>query len=313
MRTPNDLRLGLDLGGTKTEAVMIQVTASGPFRELARKRIPTEQHQGYDAIVQRARDLMIEVAHLAQVPLDQASVGVGMPGGTRQRDGTVKNSNTTCLNGRAFREDLTRALGHPICFDNDANCFALAETRFGAAREFQTGSVFGVIVGTGVGGGIVVNGHVWKGRQGIAGEWGHHTIYASPPQARSDDLRPCYCGKRGCVEVYVSGPAVEQDYARRAGVVRSMTDIVTLRKTDPHAREAFDTFLDAFARGLANVIDILDPSAIVLGGGLSNIDALYEEGTRRIAELVFNDELTTPILRPSLGDSAGVIGAALLE
>jgi fructokinase len=313
MRTSNDRRLGLDLGGTKIEAVMVQVTTPATFRELARKRIPTQQHQGYATILQRTRDLIIEVARLAHVPLDEVSVGVGMPGGTRQGDGTVKNSNTTCLNGRPFREDLTRALGRPICFDNDANCFALAETHFGAARSFQSGLVFGVILGTGVGGGIVVDGHVWKGPQGIAGEWGHHSVYASPPQAPNDDLRPCYCGKRGCVEVYASGPAVEQDYARRAGAVRSMTDIVNLRSTDPHAREAFETFLDAFARGLANVIDILDPSAIVLGGGLSKIDALYEEGRRRVAELVFNDELTTPILRPSLGDSAGVIGAALLE
>lgn len=314
MESTRDLRLGLDLGGTKIEAVLIEITdqTQEPYRQLARKRIPTEQQRGYDAIVQRARDLLFEIVHTSHVSLDDVSVGVGMPGGTRKRDGTVKNSNTTCLNGRPFREDLTRALGRPICFDNDANCFALAETRFGAARAFQSGLVFGVILGTGVGGGIVVNGHVWKGPQGIAGEWGHHTVYASPPGAQGNELRACYCGKHGCVEVYLSGPAVEQDYARRAGAMLPMTEIVNLRQTDPHAERAIETFLDAFAHGLANVIDILDPSAIVLGGGLSKIDALYEEGTRRVAELVFNDELTTPILRPSLGDSAGVIGAALL-
>jgi len=312
--TPH-LRLGVDLGGTKIESAVLELLPDTPrtYLERARLRADTEQHRGYDAIIENAKQLVIATAREASVELDDLSIGVGMPGGTR-RDGLVKNSNTTCLNGRPFRQDLVRALGRPIAFENDANCFALAETWFGAASAHRSGVVFGVIMGTGVGGGIVVDGQPWTGPMGIAGEWGHHTVYAVTPDTpeASEQLRPCYCGKRGCVEVYVSGPAVERDYARRAGVTLSMADIVARRASDPAARASCDVFFDAFARGLANVIDVLDPSAIVLGGGLSNIDSLYTEGAQRIAALVFNDELTTPILRPMLGDSAGVIGAALL-
>jgi fructokinase len=313
--TPH-LRLGVDLGGTKIESAVLELLPDAPdsYVERARRRVDTQQQLGYEAIIENAKQLVLATAREASVNVDDLSIGVGMPGGTR-RDGLVKNSNTVCLNGRPFRQDLVRALGRPIAFENDANCFALAETWFGAASAHRSGVVFGVIMGTGVGGGIVVNGQPWTGPMGIAGEWGHHTVYAVAPDAAleaSQQLRPCYCGKRGCVEVYVSGPAVERDYARRAGASLSMADIFARRASDPAARAACDVFFDAFARGLANVVDVLDPSAIVLGGGLSNIDSLYTEGVQRIAALVFNDELTTPILRPKLGDSAGVIGAALL-
>lgn len=312
--TPH-LRLGVDLGGTKIESTVLELLPDAPnsYVERARRRVDTQQQLGYEAIIENAKQLVLATAREAGADVDDLSIGVGMPGGTR-RDGLVKNSNTTCLNGRPFRQDLVRALGRPIAFENDANCFALAETWFGAASAHRSGVVFGVIMGTGVGGGIIVNGQPWTGPMGIAGEWGHHTVYAVAPDApeASQQLRPCYCGKRGCVEVYVSGPAVERDYARRAGAILPMAGIVERRASDPAARAACDVFFDAFARGLANVIDVLDPSAIVLGGGLSNIDSLYTEGVQRIAALVFNDEFTTPILRPKLGDSAGVIGAALL-
>ena len=189
--------------------------------------------------------------------------------------------------------------------NNDANCFALAETVLGAAAIYRQGVVFGVILGTGVGGGLSVRGEIWPGAQGIAGEWGHHAI-------RSDGDRTCYCGNRGCLELYASGPGVEREYQRRSGKALSLAEIAAARGVDEHAEAAIQTLLEAFARGLANVIDILDPSAIVLGGGVSNLDALYDEGARRVGELVFNDELTTPILRNTLGDSAGVLGAALI-
>jgi predicted NBD/HSP70 family sugar kinase len=291
------LAIGLDLGGTKMEA---GVFSFDPFREIARVRLPTERERGYDAVLRRAAETIDAAARAAEVDLSRVPVGVGMPGGVRRKDGFVKNSNTTCLNGRPFRQDLEALLGRPIAFDNDANCFALAEARLGAARD-KGPVVFGVILGTGVGGGLVLFDRVWSGEHGIAGEWGHHGSFGD---------RPCYCGLRGCLETYASGPAVEADYKMRSGKDLPLAEIA--RSDDPHARAAIEAFLDAFGRGLANVIDVLDPSAIVLGGGVSNLELLYDEGRARVARHVFNDELTVPILRHALGDSAGVIGAALL-
>jgi fructokinase len=298
------IAIGVDLGGTKIEAVVLR---AHPLEELARRRVATLRDEGYDAVLARTVDLVRAVALDAGTDVERMPVGVGMPGGVRRRDGLVKNSNSVCLNGRPFRDDLARALGRGIAFDNDANCFALAETELGAARAHRDGVVFGVIMGTGVGGGVVVRGRVWSGAQGIAGEWGHHGVWSGVPDARA-----CWCGQRGCLEAYASGPAVENDYARRSGSRLSLVEIAVRREADPHARIAIDTLLDSVARGLANVIDVLDPSAVVLGGGVSNLDLLYDEGAARVARLVFNDELTTPIVRHSLGDSAGVYGAALL-
>ena len=296
--------LGVDLGGTKIEAVLVRGDARV---EIARLRIPTAQEEGYDAIVARTATLVRDVLAQAGVPADEVTFGVGMPGHVARTTGLVKNSNTVCLNGRPFREDLSRAVGHPIAFENDANCFALAEALQGAGAPYRDGVVFGVIMGTGVGGGLVVRGAVWPGIQGLGGEWGHHAVWAG-----RSDARPCYCGQRGCLERYASGPAVEQDYASRSGVQRSVAEIVAGRAEDPHAAAAIDSLLDAFGRGLANLIDMLDPSAIVLGGGLSNLTLLLDEGRARVRDYVFNDELTTPIVRNTLGDSAGVLGAALV-
>ncbi len=304
--SPLPLRIGVDLGGTKTEAIVIELTDGEP-RELCRLRRATPREDGYEAIVTSTAALVREVADEVGIALADAAVGVGMPGGVERRTGHVKNSNTTCLNGRPFREDLQRALGVRAAFENDANCFALAEATFGAAREHAHGVVFGVIMGTGVGGGVVVRGRVHRGPHGIAGEWGHHAVWAGRP-----DARHCYCGERGCLEAYASGPAVEADYERRAGRRRSLSEIVGARATDEHAHAAIEELLDAFGRGLANLIDLLDPDAIVLGGGVSNVDALYDEGRARVARYVFNDELLTPMMKNALGDSAGVLGAALL-
>jgi fructokinase len=302
------IALGVDLGGTKTEAVVVRLD---PFAELARLRVPTERDAGYEAVLARTADLARSVASVAGVDVDHVPLGVGMPGAVTRRGGLVKNSNTVCLNGRPFRQDLARALGRPIAFDNDANCFALAETELGAARPHRDGVVFGVILGTGVGGGVVLAGRVWSGPHGVAGEWGHHAVWAGAPDARG-----CYCGQRGCVEAYVSGPAVEDHYARLTGTRRALVDVAaraaSTHDADDAARAAIETLLDSFGRALANVIDVLDPSAIVLGGGVSNVDALYTEGTARVARYVFNDELETPILKHAIGDSAGVLGAALL-
>lgn len=291
------LRCGVDLGGTKTEVVLARRTAAG-LDVLRRERRATPRERGYDAVLEATEALAIEVA-------GGAPIGVGMPGGVTRREGLVKNSNTTCLNGRPFRQDLVRRLAPAeVRFENDANCFALAEALLGAAAPHRAGPVFGVIMGTGTGGGVVIDGKIWPGAQGIAGEWGHHAVFAGG--------RACYCGQKGCVEAYVSGPAVEADYARRAGAALPLAEIARRRAADPHAAAALETFLDAFGRALANVVDILDPAAIVLGGGVSNLDLLYDEGRARVARYVFNDELATPILKHALGDSAGVLGAALL-
>lgn len=322
------ISLGVDLGGTKTETALLRRSATQLDAEpcvLARQRIATPAQDGYEAVLETTA-LLIERT-LAQAPASAGdiAIGVGMPGAVTRREGLVKNSNTVCLNGRPFRQDLCRRLGREVLFENDANCFALAEARLGAVRAHQDGIVFGVIMGTGVGGGVVIRGRCWPGPQSLAGEWGHHAVGAwrRPEQAGSArsgvelglalrGRERCYCGKTGCLELYASGSAVERDYRERSGRALRLSDIALRRAVDEHAAAALDELLEAFGRGLANVIDILDPSAIVLGGGVSNLDLLYSEGVERVARYVFNDELLTPILKHELGASAGVLGAALL-
>jgi len=305
--------LGLDLGGTKIEGTILLAGEQGNLNVLLRERVATCQEEGYEAIVARCADFVRKIASDASISLSDTSIGVGMPGSIQRQSGLVKNSNTTCLNGRPFREDLKAALGQEIVFDNDANCFALAEAQMGAGKRYVDGIVFGVIVGTGVGGGWVINGRVWPGTHGIAGEWGHHEVYSHRPDNDSfPGFRPCYCGRRGCLETFASGPAVEKDYQRRSGKALSLARIAELYPHDVHAKASLDLHLDAFGRALANVINIMDPSAIVLGGGVSNLDILYTEGREAVRRHVFNDELLVPILKNELGDSAGVLGAALL-
>jgi fructokinase len=210
-----------------------------------------------------------------------------------------------------------------VRFENDANCFAIAEARFGAGREHQGGVVFGVILGTGCGGGLVVRGRVWDGPQSLGGEWGHHAVGPWRKQGAPgrepmtgqglSERPPCSCGKTGCLELYVSGGGAEREYARRAGTKKTLAQMVTARASDPHAGIVVGELVEAFGRGLANIIDILDPSVVVLGGGVSNLELLYTEGRARVAAYVFNDELTTEIVKHELGDSAGVVGAALLD
>ncbi|HEU4406472.1 MAG TPA: ROK family protein [Polyangiaceae bacterium] len=294
---------GVDLGGTKIEGALLEPAEPGP-RVFARRRVPTRRDEGYDAIVERTARLVRELvaeAGLAALP----PVGVGMPGSVSRRTGLVKNSNTTCLNGRPFRDDLRRALDAPVAFGNDADCFALAEARWGAARGFDDGVVFGAILGTGVGGGWVLRGRTWQGPNAMGGEWGHHAL-------APEGGRPCYCGRSGCVETALAGPALEASYERRSGRRLPLAEIVARRASDPHAGAVVGELLDAFGRAFGNVLTIVDPDVVVLGGGLSNIDLLYDEGRAAVARHVFNDELVTPVVRAELGDSAGVFGAALL-
>lgn len=317
------LCVGVDLGGTKIETAVFapaahartprELNLSETPRTLHRERVPTLQEEGYEAIIERVAAAVRQAC--AQVGLDprSASLGVGMPGGVERRSGRVKNSNTTCLNGQPFRSDLERRLARTsaISFDNDANCFALAEATAGAARAHADGLVFGVIMGTGVGGGLVLGGRVWSGLHGIAGEWGHHAIPSRAP------ARACYCGQSGCVEPLLSGPGLEQRYRALTQGARAPLRVADIARAaasgvDAAASTVIEELLDGFGRALANVIDVLDPSAVVLGGGLSNLDILYDRGRDRVARYVFNDELLTPILKHELGDSAGVLGAALL-
>ena len=291
------LRIGIDLGGTKIEGVVLD-DASG--RVLARQRVPTDSGRGYAHIVEAVGALVdgLRAAHPGC-----ATVGIGTPGAISSRTGLLKNSNTTCLNGRDLAGDLAARVGGPIQLENDANCFALAEARHGAGQGGRM--VFGVIMGTGVGGGLVIDGRLWSGPQHIAGEWGHHVIDPQGPD--------CYCGQRGCVETLISGPAVARRYRELGGAALALEAIVERARVDALAQRAISELTDRFGRALANLINILDPDVVVLGGGLSQIDALYDAGRAAVARCVFNDELRTPIVRNQLGDSAGVIGAALLD
>jgi fructokinase len=289
-------RVGIDLGGTKIEGVVLD----GNGDVLRRERTATEADRGYEHIVRRVGELASKL--LAAAP-ECEWLGVGTPGAVSSRSGRMKNCNTVCLNGRDLPADLARAVGRPVRVENDANCFALAEAKLGAAAGAEL--VFGVILGTGVGGGIVCGGRLLPGLQHIGGEWGHHSIDPAGP--------PCYCGQRGCVERYLCGPAVEADYEAESGVRVTVSEIAArARRGEGAAQTIFARFVDRFGRALANVVSILDPDVVVLGGGLSNLDDLYGEGRKAVARYVFNDELRTPIVRHALGDSAGVIGAAML-
>ena len=293
------VRIGVDLGGTKTEAVVVELGGDEP-KVIAKKRVPTERDRGYEHIVEATRALVIEVAKdagLSALP----DVGVGMPGSVSRRTGEelVKNSNTTVLNGKPFRADLARALAVDVKFANDANCFALAEATWGAARDARV--AFGVIMGTGVGGGVVFERKAWDGAHGIAGEWGHVVL-------EPEDGPACYCGRRGCVETYLSGPAIERTYRERTGKDARLPEIAGAED----GRALIAERVEIFGRALATVIDVIDPDVVVLGGGVSNLAVFYDEGPKAVARWVFNDGLETRIVKNVLGDSAGVLGAALL-
>lgn len=295
---------GIDLGGTKIEGTILK-SSSNP-EVISRLRIPTEKEKGYDHIIRRIGQL-IELLK-EDSGMEPQIIGMGTPGAIDPPTQKIKNSNTTVLNGQPFKKDIEKRLGYRFVIANDANCFAVAETRMGVVNKQLDGAelVFGVIMGTGVGGGIVYKGEVWNGRQGIGGEWGHSFLDESGGQ--------CYCGNIGCVERILSGPHTEQYYENIAGTKRKLKEIIARHKagSDAHASKTVERFLHFFGKGMANIVNILDPDAIVLGGGLGNIDLLYTEGVEKVREFVFNPRLDTPFLKPELGDSAGVFGAAFL-
>ncbi len=288
-------KIGIDLGGTKIEGIFLD----DKFNVIERTRIPTQQEKGYNSIINSIVSL---VNSLKKNPGDTVSIGVSAPGAISKKTGLIKNSNTCCLIGMPLKEDLEQALKQKIALDNDANCFTIAEATLGAAKEYNV--VFGVIMGTGVGGGIVINGNLHRGRTNIAGEWGHHTLRI--------DGNKCYCGKLGCVETYISGPALEKRWTSITGKTEALPLIIQNIDNTKSGLKWKKEFLENFAIGLANVIDILDPDVIVLGGGVSNIPFLYDEGRDYVYDKVFSDLVETPILKNQLGDSAGVFGASLL-
>ncbi|MCV0413051.1 ROK family protein [Nitrosarchaeum sp.] len=283
-------KLGIDLGGSKTEAILLDEN----LNIIQRKRVPTPRND-YSQILETITSLSSELL----TNVKNYSIGLCSPGAISKKTGLIKNSNTQCLIGKSLKEDLEKKLGQKISMENDANCFAMAESTLGVAKEFDV--VFGIIMGTGVGGGIVINGKIHQGRTNIAGEWGHHTLHQNGNN--------CYCGKKGCVETYISGPALEKRWKELTGKSQNIPEIL---QNINNSKRWKDEFLENFGFGLANVIDILDPDVIVLGGGLSNIDFLYTEGKESVYQKVFSDLVDTPILQNKLGDSAGVFGAALL-
>ena len=305
MKTTDANLWGIDLGGTKIECAVLD--AQDPLKVLIRERIDTEAQKGYDHILSQVKILVDRVSD--NLGIRPSRIGFATPGVLNPRTQTMKNCNTTSMNGKPMAIDLARVVGCEVRLANDANCFALAETLLGAVQDVNPNAemVFGIIMGTGVGGGLVAHGKVVNGLHGIGGEWGHNILDEEGPA--------CYCGKSGCVEHVISGPALEAFYAHLSGSAKRMPEIMRLyeTQTDSAATATVERMLENFGRAVSTLINVIDPDVIVIGGGLGNIDLLYTEGYDRIRKYIFNSgEVLTPIVKPKLGDSAGVFGAAML-
>jgi fructokinase len=295
------LRIGIDLGGTKIEGLAL----ADDGRELDRRRIAAPRGS-YDATVRAIAELVTGIETAVN---DRGSLGVGIPGAISPASGLIKNANSTWLNGRSFAEDLSQAIGRPVRLANDANCFALSEATDGAAAGAAV--VFGVIIGTGTGGGLVVNGRLVTGANAIAAEWGHN-----PLPTPADDERPgppCYCGRSGCIETFLSGPALARDYIALGGEDLTAADVAARAdRGDARAIACLERYERRFARAIASIINIVDPNVIVLGGGLSNITRLYDRVPALWGAHVFSDRVDTRLVKAKHGDSSGVRGAAWL-
>jgi predicted NBD/HSP70 family sugar kinase len=300
-----DKRLwGIDLGGTKIEGVVLKSEQDPEV--LIRKRVPTESEKGFEHVLGQVKRLLEDISsELGESP---DILGIGTPGAIDPPTGLLKNSNTQAINKKSFKTELEKLLGIPVCIANDANCFALAETKMGIVPETDPDAkvVFGVILGTGCGGGLVVNGHIISGKQGIGGEWGHNFMDTSGGA--------CYCGKTGCVETIISGTGLENYYEQQHGSRKKLKDIITRarEKSDEYAVRTFERLIHFFGLGISTIINVIDPDVIVIGGGVGNIDELYKGGIQSVEKFVFNPRLDTKIVKPKLGDSAGVFGAAFL-
>ena len=295
---------GIDLGGTKIEGVILS-SLDDP-KPILRTRIDTQATKGYQHIVSQIATLVQQMK--TQSGLSPSRIGFGTPGVLDPVLQTMKNCNSTALNGMPLYSDLQSALGIPVVLANDANCFALAETHWGIVKQKTPGArvVFGIIMGTGVGGGIVVDGKVWNGRHGIAGEWGHNYL--------DESGGPCYCGKSGCVETVLSGPALQRYYKTMTGNQLTLKEIFSHYHAgnDPAARDTIHRLNHFFGKAVSVITNLLDPDVIVIGGGVGNIDTIYTDGLSSLHHFIFNNSVDVPILKPSLGDSAGVFGAAAL-
>ncbi|MCA9395933.1 MAG: ROK family protein [Candidatus Omnitrophica bacterium] len=290
-------RTGIDLGGTKIEIAVLDEANHIVLRD----RIPTEADKGYDHVLSNIRHLFAETEK--KFPDGIKSVGMGTPGAISLSTGKLKNSNTQCMNNQPLQEDVNRVLQVPVRIQNDANCFALAEAIMGAGRGYD--SVFGVIMGTGCGGGIVMHQKFHGGLQRIGGEWGHMSIDPAGPE--------CYCGRRGCTETYISGGGLENRFFEHSGMRWPAEKIWSeYEQENPVTAPAMNQFFTAFGRSMGNLINILDPEVIVMGGGLSNQPQLYTTGLKHVAKNIFGNDFRTKVVSHQLGDSAGVIGAALL-
>ena len=295
------MRIGIDLGGTKIEGVVLDAWGG----VAARLRVKTPQGD-YEGTVRAIVDL---VRRLEQETGGQSSVGLGMPGIISPATGLVKNANSVCLNGRALDRDLEKALGRPLRIENDANCFALSEASDGAAAGREC--VFGVILGTGTGGGIVVGGRILHGRNAVGGEWGHNPMPWPAPGEWPGET--CYCGRTGCIETFLSGPGLARDFTGATGLSIDPAEIVRRAEAGETAAIAcLDRYVNRLARALATIINVIDPDVIVLGGGLSGIERLYRDVPEQWSRYVFSDRVTTELLPPKFGDSSGVRGAAWL-
>jgi fructokinase len=303
MPVPRDehIRIGADLGGTKIEFIALERDG----RELHRHRVATPRFD-YEGTV---RAVMGAVQGIEKELGRRATVGVGIPGTISMRTGLVKNANSTWLNGMPFDKDLSRALGREVRCANDANCLAVSEATDGAGAGKHV--VFAVILGTGCGGGIALDGRVDSGLNGVAGEWGHNTL----PWMRAEEYPgpACYCGRNGCIETWISGTGLEADYQRATKVLLKGPEIIARSAAgEPAALAALDRFEDRLTRGLAQVINLLDPDVIVMGGGASQIARLYQNVPARLKDYVFGGEADTPVLPAKHGDASGVRGAAWL-
>jgi fructokinase len=299
-----DVLFGVDLGGTKIAACALKRPGAGNGEQLellAKIEVPTPKAAGYEAVLSGITEVINLVA--AEVGVTPEIVGIGTPGVLDRHTGLLKNSNTLCLNGMPVLSDLQRVSGKRLLIENDANCFALAEAHFGASRGSKLS--FGIIMGTGVGGGLVIDGAVRYGAQGIAGEWGHNVL---DPNGLS-----CYCGKQGCVETQISGPALERYYFERSGRSLCLEEIVReAERGEVAAVETINRLCASFGQAVSVLVNILDPDCIVLGGGVSNVDALYTQGVEELKSHIFNKTPRATIVRNQLGDDAGVLGAAML-
>jgi len=297
---------GVDLGGTKIEVSVFNLDGS-KVDIIDRQRVPTEATKGYQHIINQIGKLISSAK--AKTGLEPKHIGFSTPGTTEPSTGLMKNCNTVVMNEQPMKQDIEDALGIPVTLTNDANCFAVAEARIGIVHDVVPDAriVFGVIMGTGCGGGVVIDGKVITGHHGIGGEWGHNFLHESGGE--------CYCGSIGCVERIISGTSVQRYYHEQSGQKKVMKDIVAAYRgnSDPIATQSMERLFQMFGQAISVIINILDPDAIVLGGGLGNIDELYTHGVKEVEKHIFNKRVvTTPFLKPKLGDSAGVFGAALI-